>query len=135
MMENAMTRIAINAPGAATVGPYSHAVDAGELVFLSGQTPLDTATGKLVTGSIGEQTQQCFNNLLSVLATADLTAADVVNVQVYLTDMNDFTAMNSVYATQFAKPYPARTTIGVASLPMGARVEIGLVARRPTARS
>lgn len=128
-----MTRNAINAPGAATVGPYSHAVDAGELIFLSGQTPLDTTTGKLVAGSIGEQTQQCFNNLFSVLSAANLTAADVVNVQVYLTDMNDFAAMNAVYATQFAKPYPARTTIGVASLPMGARVEIGLVARRPQA--
>jgi 2-iminobutanoate/2-iminopropanoate deaminase len=125
-----MTRNAINAPGAAAVAPYSHAVDAGELVFLSGQTPLDPATGKLVAGTIGEQTLQCFRNLLSVLEAARLTADDVVNVQVYLTDMNDFAAMNEVYAKQFTKPYPARTTIGVASLPMGARVEIGLVARR-----
>lgn len=125
-----MTRNAINAPGAATVGPYSHAVDAGGLVFLSGQTPLDSATGTLVSGSIGEQTQQCFDNLFSVLGAAGLAASDVVNVQVYLTDMNDFAAMNAVYANQFAKPYPARTTIGVASLPMGARVEIALVARR-----
>ena len=125
-----MTRNAINAPGAAAVAPYSHAVDAGELIFLSGQTPLDPATGKLVTGTIGEQTLQCFRNLLSVLEAGRLTADDVVNVQVYLTDMNDFAAMNEVYAKQFTKPYPARTTIGVASLPMGARVEIGLVARR-----
>jgi 2-iminobutanoate/2-iminopropanoate deaminase len=125
-----MTRNAINAPGAAAVAPYSHAVDAGELIFLSGQTPLDPTTGKLVTGTIGEQTLQCFRNLLSVLEAARLTTDDVVNVQVYLTDMNDFAAMNEVYAKQFTKPYPARTTIGVASLPMGARVEIGLVARR-----
>ena len=125
-----MPRNAINAPGAAAVAPYSHAVDAGELIFLSGQTPLDSATGKLVTGTIGEQTLQCFRNLLSVLEAARLSADDVVNVQVYLTDMNDFAAMNEVYAKQFTKPYPARTTIGVASLPMGARVEIGLVARR-----
>jgi 2-iminobutanoate/2-iminopropanoate deaminase len=125
-----MPRNAINAPGAAAVAPYSHAVDAGELIFLSGQTPFDPTTGKLVTGTIGEQTLQCFRNLFSVLEAARLSADDVVNVQVYLTDMNDFAAMNEVYAKQFTKPYPARTTIGVASLPMGARVEIGLVARR-----
>lgn len=124
-----MSRNAINAPGAAVVGPYSQAVEAGGLVFFSGQTPLDPATGKLVTGSVGEQTAQCFRNLFKVLEAAALTPADVVNVQVYLTDMNDFAAMNEVYATQFAKPYPARTTIGVASLPMGARIEIGMTAR------
>ncbi|MGH8174859.1 MAG: Rid family detoxifying hydrolase [Steroidobacter sp.] len=125
-----MTRNAIDAPGAAAIAPYSHAVDAGELIFLSGQTPLDTTTGKLVEGSIAAQTVQCFRNLFSVLQAAALSADDVVNVQVYLTDMNDFAAMNEVYAKQFARPYPARTTIGVASLPMGARIEIGLVARR-----
>lgn len=123
-----MSRNAIHAPGAAAIGPYSHAVEGAGLVFFSGQTPVDPATGKLVTGSIGEQTAQCFRNLFSVLDAAGLTAGDVVNVQVYLTDMNDFAAMNEVYATQFAKPYPARTTIGVASLPLGARVEIGMTA-------
>jgi 2-iminobutanoate/2-iminopropanoate deaminase len=123
-----MSRNAINAPGAAAVGPYSHAVEAAGLVFFSGQTPLDPATGKLVTGSIDEQTAQCFRNLFKVLDAAGLTPADVVNVQVFLTDMNDFAAMNEVYATQFAKPFPARTTIGVASLPMGARVEIAMTA-------
>lgn len=125
-----MPRNAFSAPGAAAIAPYSHAVDAGELVFLSGQTPLDPATGKLVTGSIGAQTEQCFRNLFSVLDAAHLTPDDVVNVQVYLVDMNDFAAMNEVYAAKFTKPYPARTTIGVASLPMGARVEIGMMARR-----
>jgi 2-iminobutanoate/2-iminopropanoate deaminase len=125
-----MTRNAINAPGSAAIGPYSHAIDAGDLVFLSGQTPLDPATGALVSGSIGAQTEQCFRNLFNVLEAARLTPEDVVNVQVYLTDMNDFAAMNDVYASKFTKPYPARTTIGVASLPMGARVEISLVARR-----
>jgi 2-iminobutanoate/2-iminopropanoate deaminase len=124
-----MTRNAINAPGAAAVGPYSHAVEAAGLVFFSGQTPLDPATGKLVAGSIGEQTQQCFANLFRVLDAAGLTADDVVNVQVYLTDMNDFAAMNEVYMRQFTQPYPARTTIGVASLPRGARIEIGMTAR------
>jgi 2-iminobutanoate/2-iminopropanoate deaminase len=125
-----MTRIAINAPGAAAIAPYSHAVDAGDIIFFSGQTPLDPATGKLVTGSIGKQTEQCFRNLFQVLEAAGLTPDDVVNVQVYLTDMNDFAAMNDVYAKHFTSPYPARTTIGVASLPMGARVEIGMMAKR-----
>lgn len=128
-----MSRNAINAPGAAAVGPYSQAVEGAGLVFFSGQTPIDPATGTLVTGSIGEQTAQCFRNLFRVLEAAGLTQADVVNVQVYLTDMNDFAAMNEVYATQFSKPYPARTTIGVASLPMGARIEIGLTAKVRTA--
>lgn len=124
-----MTRNAINAPGAATVGPYSHAVEAAGLVFFSGQTPLDPSTGKLLEGTIGAQTQQCFTNLFRVLAAAGLTADQVVNVQVYLTDMNDFAAMNEVYMRQFAQPYPARTTIGVASLPRGAKIEIGMTAR------
>lgn len=124
-----MTRNAINAPGAAAVGPYSHAVEAAGLVFFSGQTPLDPATGKLVEGTIGAQTQQCFDNLFRVLEAAGLTADHVVNVQVYLTDMNDFAAMNEVYMRQFAQPYPARTTIGVASLPRGANIEIGMTAR------
>lgn len=124
-----MIRKAINATGAAAVGPYSHGVEAAGLLFLSGQTPLDPATGKLVGGLIGVQTAQCLKNLLAVLQAANLTPDDVVNVQVYLTDMQDFAAMNEVYLTHFAAPYPARTTIGVASLPLGARIEIGLVAR------
>jgi 2-iminobutanoate/2-iminopropanoate deaminase len=128
-----MTRVAITAPGAATVGPYSHAVEGAGLLFLSGQTPLDRTTGKLVTGSIGEQALQCFANLGEVLEAAGLTFDDVVNVQVYLTDMNDFAAMNEVYAQQFRKPFPARTTIGVASLPFGARIEIGMTAKTSNA--
>lgn len=124
-----MTRNAVNAPGATVAGPYSQAVEGGGLMFLSGQVPLDHTTGKLVGGSIGEQTAQCFKNLSQVLEAAGLTAGDVVSVQVFLTDMNDFAAMNAVYAQQFTKPYPARTTIGVASLPMGARIEIALTAK------
>ncbi|HEY4366362.1 MAG TPA: Rid family detoxifying hydrolase [Steroidobacteraceae bacterium] len=124
-----MTRNAIDAGGAASVGPYSHAVAAAGLLFLSGQTPIDPATGQLVTGSIGEQTAQCLKNLFKVLDAAKLTADDVVNVQVYLTDMNDFAAMNEVYMRHFTRPFPARTTIGVASLPYAARIEIGLVAK------
>src|SRR5262245_36247126 len=124
-----MTRTAFNAGDGATVGPYSHAVAAAGLLFLSGQTPIDPSTGRLVTGSIGEQTAQCLKNLFAVLRAANLTPDDVVNVQVYLTDMRDFAAMNEVYARHFAAPHPARTTIGVASLPLGANVEIGLVAK------
>lgn len=124
-----MTRKAINAAGAAAIGPYSHAVEAAGLLFLSGQTPVDPQTGRLVTGTVGQQTAQCLANLSHVLAAAGLTLEHAVNVQVYLTDMNDFAAMNAVYETQFSRPYPARTTIGVASLPLGASVEIGLVAR------
>ena len=125
-----MPRHAITAPGAAAVGPYSHAVRAGELVYLSGQTPLDPATGQLVAGGIADQAAQCFRNLFQVLSAAGLGPDDVVKANVFLTDMADFTAMNEVYARQFARPYPARTTIGVASLPLGARIEIELIARR-----
>jgi 2-iminobutanoate/2-iminopropanoate deaminase len=125
-----MSRQAINAGGAATVGPYAHAIEAGDLIFLSGQTPIDPATGLLVTGSIAEQTDQCLHNLFTVLDAAGLSSDDVVNVQVYLTHMGDFDEMNAAYARHFTSPYPARTTIGVASLPLNARVEIGLIARR-----
>ncbi|MDT8904018.1 Rid family detoxifying hydrolase [Anaeroselena agilis] len=126
-----MTRKAYSAAGAATVGPYSHAVAAaGELVYLSGQTPLDPKTGKLVEGDVGVQTAQCFENLANVLAAAGLTLDDVVKVNVFLTDIGDFAAMNAVYATKFAAPYPARSTVGVAALPLGARVEIEMIARR-----
>lgn len=124
-----MSRQVVNAKGAAAVGPYSHAVRAGGLLFCSGQTPLDPQTGKLVEGDLAAQAKQCFANLFHVLDAAGLTADDVVAVQVYLVDMNDFAAMNEVYARRFAPPYPARTTIGCASLPLGARIEIGLTAK------
>ncbi len=126
-----MSRKAITAPGAAAIGPYSHGVDSGELIFLSGQTPLDPETGKLLEGGIEAQTQQSFKNLFAVLDAAGLTPDEVVKVNVYLTDMADFSAMNAVYARQFEPPYPARTTIGVASLPLGAQVEIELIALKP----
>ncbi len=124
-----MPRIVHAAPGAAAIGPYSHACQGGGLLFLSGQTPLDPSTGHLVQGGIADQTRQCFRNLLAALEAAGLTPEDVVNVQVFLTDMAEFEAMNDVYRTQFSEPYPARTTIGVASLPRGARVEIAMVAQ------
>lgn len=125
-----MKRNSYTAAGAVAVGPYSHAVDADGLIFLSGQTPLDPSTGKLVEGGIVEQTQQCFTNLFNVLKSCGLTPDDVQKVNVYLTDMNDFTQMNEVYAQQFSQPYPSRTTIGVAALPLGAQIEIELVAKR-----
>ena len=125
-----MTRKAFNAAGAVAVGPYSHAVESGELVFLSGQTPIDSETGKLVEGNITDQTEQCFKNLFNVLSAADLTTDNVEKVNVFLTDMNNFSSMNEVYSKQFKVPYPDRTTIGVASLPLGAQVEIEMIARR-----
>ena len=125
-----MTRKAITAEGAAVVGPYSQAVRAGKLVYLSGQTPVDPATGTLLDGDVKAQTAQCFQNLFAVLQAAGLTPDQVVKVNVYLTDMADFAAMNEVYAAHFGQPYPARTTIGVAALPLGARIEIEMIARR-----
>lgn len=125
-----MPRKAINANGAAAVGPYSHAVESGDLIFLSGQTPINSETGKLVDGDISEQTNQCFNNLFKVLDSAGLTQDDVEKVTVFLTDMEKFPAMNEIYAKKFTSPYPARTTIGVASLPLGAKIEIEMIARR-----
>lgn len=124
-----MTRKNITAEGAAAVGPYSHAIVSGGHVFLSGQTPIDANTGELVEGTIGDQTKQCFRNLGAVLEAGGLSFDDVVKVKVFLTDMKNFTAMNEVYAEHFSEPYPARTTIGVASLPLGADVEIELVAQ------
>ena len=123
-------RTAFAATGAVAVGPYSHAVEAGDLVYFSGQTPLDPETGTLVTGGIAAQTKQCFQNLFAVLTAAGLTESNVVKVNVFMTDMADFAAMNAVYAERFQSPYPARTTIGVASLPLGASIEIEMIARR-----
>lgn len=123
-----MSSKAVDAASAAAVGPYSHAVRAKSVVFLSGQTPIDPATGKLAPGGIAEQVHQCFKNLGAVLEAAGLGFEDVVKANVFLTDMNDFQAMNAVYKTYFSLPYPARTTIGVASLPRGATVEIEMIA-------
>ena len=122
-------RKAISAPSATAVGPYSHAVESGGDVYCSGQTPLDPSTGALVVGGIEAQTHQCLDNLFAVLAAAGLGPDHVVKVNVCLTDMGAFVEMNAAYASRFSEPYPARTTIGVASLPLGADVEIELVAR------
>lgn len=123
-----MPKTAITTPNAKAVGPYSMAIEAGDFVYLSGQTPLDPATGKLVQADIGAETRQCLENLKAVLTAGGLTLAHVVKANVFLTDMGDFTAMNDVYKTYFPEPYPARSTVAVAALPLGARVEIELVA-------
>lgn len=123
-----MPRKSFTAKGAVAIGPYSHAVQTGNLLYLSGQTPIDSKTGKLVEGDIGAQTKQCFENLFNVLAAADLTPDHVIKVNVFLTNMQDFSEMNAVYQQQFTEPYPSRTTIGVAELPLGAKVEIEMIA-------
>jgi 2-iminobutanoate/2-iminopropanoate deaminase len=125
-----MTRKALSSSTASAIGPYSHAIDDGTHVFCSGQTPIDPETGALREGGVGDQTHQCFDNLFAVLADGGLGPDDVVKVNVYLTDMNDFADMNEAYRTRFDSPPPARTTVGVAALPMNARVEIELVARK-----
>ncbi len=117
--------------GPAALGPYSHAVWSGRLLYLSGQTPVDPATGQLVQGDVEVQTHRAFDNLQLVLEDAGLRMDDVIKCNVYLTDMANFAAMNKAYATRFTAPYPARTTVAVAGLPLGAEVEIELVARRP----
>lgn len=125
-----MARTPLTSATASAVGPYSHGIDDGRYVFCSGQTPIDPSTGELHAGGVEAQTHQCFDHLFSVLADGGLSADDVIKVNVYLRDMDDFQAMNTAYQARFSAPYPARTTIGVAGLPLDARVEIELVARR-----
>ena len=111
----------------AAIGPYSQAVRHGNIVFLSGQVPLDPATGQLVEGDIPTQARQVFANLRAVCAAAGGSLDDVVRIGIYLTDLGDFAAVNAVMAEEFAAPYPARSTIQVSALPRGARVEIDAV--------
>ena len=123
----------VTAPGAPdAVGPYSHAVSSAGLLFCSGQTPLDPATGKLVEGSIGDQTRRCLENLQLVCAAAGAELSDAVRLGVYVTDMGTFPQVNEAYATFFGEGPPARSTIGVASLPLGAAVEIDAIVALPT---
>jgi 2-iminobutanoate/2-iminopropanoate deaminase len=120
---------AISSAGAPkAIGPYSQAVRAGQLLFLSGQVALDPATGQMVDGGVTEQTRRVFENLGAVLTAAGRSFADVVRTTVFLADMNDFAAMNEVYGHYFKEPYPARATVQVARLPRDARVEIDLIA-------
>ncbi len=125
-----MKRKVYQAEGTTVAGPYSQAVEMDGWVYLSGQTPMDFESGKLIQGDMGAQTAKCFENLKRVMDTASITWDDVAKVTVFLTDMADFQAMNVVYATIFSSPFPARTTIAVAALPLGAQIEIDLVAKR-----
>ena len=110
------------------IGPYSQAVRAGSLLFVSGQIPLDPATGKLVEGDLAAQTHRVFQNLGAILQAAGASFENVVRTTVYLADMNDFPAMNEIYATYFSSPAPARATVQAARLPRDARLEIDLIA-------
>ena len=127
-----MARIPIASSSApAAVGPYSQAVRAGDLLFVSGQIPLDPATGRLVGGDIAAQTHRVLQSLDAIVRAAGATLDDVVKTTVYLADMNDFAAMNRVYATWFADPAPARAAVQVARLPKDAQVEIEAIGRLP----
>ena len=126
-----MVRKIYNAENATASGPYSHGVDAGEFVFLSGQTAKNSNENSEDTMDIARQTEECFKNLFSVLESAGLSQENVIKVNVYLTDMKDFDEMNKVYEKKFSKPYPARTCVAVYQLPLGADVEIELIAKRP----
>jgi 2-iminobutanoate/2-iminopropanoate deaminase len=113
------------------IGPYSQAIDLGDLVFLSGQIPLDPATGQIVgAGDIQAQTEQVLQNLQGVLQAAGLTLSHVVRTTVFLIDLAEFPKMNEVYAKHFAQDPPARSTVQVTALPRGSRVEIDAIARR-----
>lgn len=125
-----MKRVAVMSKKAGRTGPYSHAIDAGDYVFLSGQTPINPETGMLVEGGITEQTQQSFSNLFHVLEEIGLTSDNVQKVNVFLTDMKNFDEMNAVYEKQFSEPYPARSTVGVTSLCGGALIEIEMIAKK-----
>lgn len=114
------------APGA--IGPYSQAIKAGQIVFCSGQIPIDPATGEFVSGGVADQTDQVFKNLIAVLEAGGATLDDVVKTSVFLADMSDFAAMNEVYGKYFDQNKPARATVQAAGLPKGALVEIDCIA-------
>lgn len=112
----------------AAIGPYNQAIKVGNLVYTSGQIPINPATGNFVEGGIKEQTRQSLTNIKAILEETGLSMNNVVKTTVFLADMNDFADMNSVYAEFFAEPYPARSAVAVKTLPKGALVEIEVVA-------
>ena len=120
---------ASGAPEAA--GPYSHAVKGSGLIFLSGQTPIDPATGQLVEGSIGDQARRCLDNLAVVAAAAGASLEDAVRMTIYVTDISVFQEVNEAYGSYFPSAPPARTTIGVAALPLGAQIEMDAILAQP----
>ena len=115
---------------ATSSGPYSHAVDSGDYIFLAGQTARNSIEDENKELTIAEETEECFKNLIDVLREADLSLDNVVKVNVFLTSMKDFQEMNQVYETKFKAPYPARTCVAVLELPLGAKVEIEMIAKR-----
>ena len=120
---------AVSSPDAPkAIGPYSPAIRAGQLLFVSGQVPLDPATGQMIDGDIAAQTRRVFENISALLSAGGRSFADVARTTVFLADMNDFAAMNEVYGQYFSEPYPARATVQVARLPKDARVEIDVIA-------
>ena len=125
-----MSRTAIASPELASpVGPFSQAIKVGGFIYFSGQIGQDPATGKVVEGGIAAETERVLQNLSAVLTAAGKSFDDVVRAGVFLMSMNDFVAMNGIYAKYFNQPFPARTTIAVAALPLGACVEIDLVVK------
>jgi 2-iminobutanoate/2-iminopropanoate deaminase len=129
MSHHRETVTAAGAPAAA--GPYSHAVKSNGFIFLSGQTPVDPETGQLVEGSIGDHTRRCLDNLAIVAAAAGAQLTDAVRMGIYVTDISTFKDVNEAYAAYFGSEPPARSTIGVAALPLGAQVEIDAVLAQP----
>jgi len=124
-----MSRHAVAAPGAPkAIGPYSAALRAGDWLFISGQVPIDPASGTLVDGDITAQTRQVLRNVGALLEAAGLSYADVARTTVFLADMNDFAAMNEAYRAFFTEPFPARSTVQAARLPRDARIEIDAIA-------
>lgn len=122
-------KTAVSSPHAPkAIGPYSAALRAGPLLFVSGQVPFDPTTGELIAGDIGMQTRRVLLNIGALLESAGLAHADVVRTTVFLADMDDFGAMNDVYRTFFTEPYPARSTVQAARLPRDARIEIDAIA-------
>ena len=125
-----MKKVIFTEKAPAAIGPYSQAIEANGIVFLSGQLPVDPATGEFVPGGVAEQTAQAFENIKHVLAAAGLTTANIVKTTVFLADMSLFAEMNAVYAKYFEGDFPARSAIAVKALPKGALVEIESIAAK-----
>ena len=123
-----MKKVISTSKAPAAIGPYSQAIQVGNLVFASGQIPIDPATGNYVAGGVREQARQSLTNVKAILDEAGLTLDNVVKTTVFLADMNDFADVNAVYAEFFAEPYPARSAVAVKTLPKGALVEIEVIA-------
>ena len=125
-----MKRAIVTEAAPRAAGPYSQAIACGQMLFCAGQIPLDPATGEISGSDAGAQTERVCENIRAVLAAGGMTFADVVKTTVFLTAMDDFAAMNGVYARYFPEPFPARSTVAVAGLPRGAKVEIEVTAAR-----